>query len=429
MINLGSTRDLSCLFFGGTFTEVVREPQFDIHGNPLLTKTGPNKGTIKLKNVNKEIKITGFGLKPLKQWANKKADGYSTNEEVLKFLSQKKNHPAAKIATKLLELRGLSKELGTYYEGVGSLIYPDDKIHPAFVHVATDTSRLASKNPNVQNVPGSAVKAHFVSRYTNGHIIAFDYSQIEVVTQAQISGDEQYISDVIEGKDMHCVYLAFKENMCYNDVYRLCQEEKVPEWVEKRSNIKAFTFSRAFGAGAKSISYKTGIPLDEVKQLIQTEEEVYSGLSRYNANLSDYVTSVCDSNGFGVYASPITGCRWTFQKKEAPDWIKEKGINKTFKPTELKNYPVQGTAANIVLCMVGRLWRKSLQYRDRFVLINTVHDSVMVDCKPEWIEWTKDFIQKELQDVHAMVKERFNYEWKTPFKIDVKSGRSWSECE
>jgi len=161
MINFSSTHDLSLLLFGGTIKEECQVPILNELGVQERYKTGAKRGELKTKKGVKLIEIKGLGLKPRKDWETKKAGVYSTDESVLKIIAKKVHTDAGKIALYMLELRGLEKELGTYYAGNrGSrptgfehLIYPDSCIRGSLNHCSTDTGRTASSKPNLQNVP------------------------------------------------------------------------------------------------------------------------------------------------------------------------------------------------------------------------------------------------------------------------------------
>lgn len=427
--NLQSTYHLSALFFGGTFKIKVIEPMSDNLGNPLLIKTGVNKGQVKYTSKVQSIHIAGMKLKPLYEWKTKHEGVFSTKEEVLKVLAKRKDTEAGQVASLLLLHRELTKQLATYYVGVINLIYPDNLLHPSFNHVETDTGRLSCKNPNVQNQPKSFesnVRKHFRSRYKNGKLIECDFSQLEIIVQAQLSRDKQYISDVINKVDFHCKRLATKENLDYNFVKNQV-DAQVSEWVEKRSKIKAFSFARAYGAGTQKISEMTGLSKEDVQSLISNEDSYYKGLYKYNLLLGEFVKNSC-KDGMGYYISP-TNRRYTFVLEDTPKWLKDKGIYSTFSPTKIKNYIVQGTAtADIVLIMLGKFFRAALPHRDKFLLINTVHDSIILDCQEDYVDFACNLLKEVLNTTSHVLKEEFNWEWEVPIEFEIKIGDSWGDC-
>lgn len=394
--NPNSPKQLSALFFGGN-----------------------------LKEKKDIIYIKGLGLKPLDKWKTK-TGSFQTNEEVLKLIAKKEDTTAGKIASLLLKSRKLNKEINTYYEGVKQFINEKGFVHPQFSHCGygdgqggTETGRLSCYKPNVQQIPknfASKVKQHFVSRFEDGVLIECDFSQLEIVVQAELSKDDRYRQDVINGIDFHCKRLAFKEGLTYEQVIKNCNNENTKEvWKQKRSQIKEFSFQRAYGAGAKSISENTGIPYNSVMTIIEKEKVEYPTLNLYNQNLIALV------NKQGYYNN-LFGRRFYFKKYE---WKGEM----TYKPTDIQNYMIQGTAtADISMIMFGIFWRETIKYRNKFLIINTVHDSIVLDCKKEYIEFANNLLKKILEKVPEMVYNYFGKHWSMPVKVDIKSGSSWWDC-
>jgi len=443
--NPDSPTQLSQLLFGGTMKETISEPVLNEDGTPVIFKSGQHVGEIKFKKVTRDYEYKGLGLKPLPAWETKKKGIYSTNEEVLKTIAKRSDHIAGKIADKILKIRELRKQISTYYDSTEELIYEEDScVHAQFSHCGygdgtgggTDTGRLSCTKPNIQNQPKgfeSDVKHHFMSRYPGGKIIEADFHQIEIAVQAQLSGDKKYIADVINGVDFHIKRLAMKEGGSYAFALNKIKHEEDPEWIEKRSKIKAFSFARAYGAGAEKISHQTGLSVEEIKILIQNEDLEYAELARYNQKLKEmveYTARTEGANKMGYYKSPF-GRRYYFLAENAPEWLRRKGVEKTFSPTKMKNYMIQGTAtADIVLMMIGKFWREAIKHRDKFLIINTVHDSIILDCKKEYVNECKDLIQATMgfESIKEVIKQNFNYDWIVPIKIDVKVGNSWKEC-
>ncbi len=434
--NLQSSQHLSLLFFGGFLAmEETQSDGFYKNGNP------------KTKKVKVLKNIQGLGLKPLKEWKTKKEGIYSVDEGTLTLLAKGKE-PAATIANVMLEIRGLNKLLSTYYNSVEDLIYPDGYVHPQFNHVATATGRLSAKNPNVQNQSNEAkVTEHFVSRFQDGVLISSDYSSIEPRCEAQMSGDVMYISDIINDIDPHTKNLSLKLKQPYEAVLA---RVKSGELEEARKKVKGFTFAVQYGAGNQTVSNNSGLTIEEVKDLKEQRELEYFRLHQYYDWLRDIV------NKTGEYQDPW-GRRYKF-KKYPPRFKWQK--SDSYSPNEIQNFRTQGFAtATIVLSMLGIFWRqKALHNRnikcmhsmcengrvygtscefecldckgtgkiDKYLLINTVHDSVMLDSKKEYEEIAREDL-KILTSVATISKKKFNYEFIVPIEIQITSGKNWSE--
>lgn len=160
--NFKSTQQISRLFFGGTEKIKIDEPILNELGLPVVTKTGINRGKVKTRKVDKLVTSEGLGLKPFKEWEQKKEGIYRTDEGVLQIIAQRLDTIPGKIATLMLRSRGLNKLLSTYYVGTEKFIHLDDScVHQQLCHCGyenkgevgggTGTGRLSCKAPNMQN--------------------------------------------------------------------------------------------------------------------------------------------------------------------------------------------------------------------------------------------------------------------------------------
>jgi DNA polymerase I-like protein with 3'-5' exonuclease and polymerase domains len=171
-INFSSPKQMSMILFGGFIKVKVKVPILNEFALHQQIKSGPNKGEYKYKNEEKEIRIIGFGLKPLKEWQTKTNYVYKTDDQVLNYLlnllggNQNKNDKylkAYEFIKSLLEYRTISKIIGTYYEGTEKFIYDDSCVHQQLCHCGyekgigvgggTGTGRLSCTSPNMQNQP------------------------------------------------------------------------------------------------------------------------------------------------------------------------------------------------------------------------------------------------------------------------------------
>jgi len=413
--NVNSPQHLSLLFFGGfLLIDEIQQNGFYKNGNSRTKKVKI------LKN------ISGLGVKAKEDWETKKEGIYSVGEKVLNVLIKNKGI-SGEIAKLILEFRDLKKQLSTYYTSVENLIYSDGLIHSQFNTTATATGRLSCKNPNIQNVPqgDSKVTQHYISRFNGkplfendqfipkGLLISADYSGIEPRIEAQMSGDIEAINDIINNIDPHTKNLALKLKQNYN---LISEKVKTGELKEARRQIKVFTFSVQYGAGNKTVSENSGLSIEEVKDLKQKRCQTYPRLHQYY----DWLRSEVQQKGF--YTDPW-GRIYKF-KKYPPKfkWQSEA----SYSPNEIQNFRTQGFAtATIVLSMIGKFWReKAIYNRNKYLMINTIHDSLMLDCKKEFEEDAKKDLTL-LEDVAILSIEKFNYEFKVPIKIEVSTGESW----
>jgi DNA polymerase-1 len=419
--NPSSTKHLSTLLFGGEIKYV--EKQEDGH-----FKSGLKKGQIKYKNIEKVKEFKGL-VKALKEWKTETGN-ISTGDTVLQLLAKRTDKDAGLIAKILLDIRRLEKELNTYYSAMENLIYDFDKTvkgqlcHCGYEKGAnfgggTSTGRLSSRHPNLQNFPragDSRVKEYFTSRFNDGLILEFDYKQLEVVVFAFLTQDNQLIDDINNGVDIHKVLAS-----------RLY---KTPEGLitsEQRQQTKFSTFHVIYGGGYKSLAIRENMPEEQAKEFIDIFYNRYPQAKLWQDNLVRQVNNTRDFDKKRAYLQSVTGRIYYFPLMDEPY---KNGNNELWVyPPNIKNYPVQGLAtADIVLIMLGNLWRQAINNRDKFLLINTVHDSVIIDCKKEFVDFTCNLVKNELELGYIVLKKLFNIEFNLPLKVDIKCGSNWREC-
>ena len=493
--NWGSKYHASYIIFGGTAKYAKQTTYIDeetgelarlkakatafVHADGSTSLTAPGikylsgsrKGEWKTKQVDVpgELKVKyqdffytfpGY-VSPHDDWKTKNLDGhgapvYQTNADVIEEISLH-NIPFLKT---LSRKQALDKEIGTYYvradpvKGhVGMLICvrpSDHMLHHKLNHTSTVTTRLSSSEPNLQNLPTNAVgddgkpksevKAMFVSRFgEDGTMIEADYSQLEVVVQGVLSGDQQLCDDLNNKIDFHCKRVSKKFGITYEEALYWCKKEDAPEhlkWKKERTNVKVFSFQRAYGAGAPKIAATTGIPLEDVKQMIEVEEALYPGIVQFNADVHTAIVKSAEpfqavaSDGSwktyrrGYWVAP-TGTRYSFRSYDAMDYQKKRGVLDSFMPTEEKNYPTQGTGGEFVQAMLGRLWRRFIEtdyYGGMAYLINTVHDCVWADSHNDVKDEVSRDIKRILESIPEYYNNRYGMNINVPFPVEVEHG-------
>lgn len=438
VLNLSSNKQLSAILFGGEVDYTDKE-------QIGFFKTGEKKGQPRYKNVPKSVMSKGL-YTPKKAWENK-LGYYSSSDDILSELFGE--HGGAFLEG-MLRLRWLNKQINTYAEGMKKLVMPDGLIHHNLQCTSTSTGRLSCTAPNLQNIPSqgdSEIKAYFSSRYGDkGRIISADYSQLEVVWLAWAAGDENMKNDIKNGVDFHCKRLALKVGEPYDDVVRKCKEEELPEWVEMRKKIKTFSFQRSYGAGAAAISAATGMSVEEVKEIIKNEEKAYPQLTQFYKQIQLEVERSVSAaekvykieNGiplkYGFYVSP-TGRRYHFPQSVFTYHSKQEMKQKTeasFSPTIIKNYPIQGGATgDLVPFMMAVLMHKlrAAGYGEKCLLINQVHDSIMLDTHADLVYDVCQLVKETLEDAPRLLGKHFGLDFDLPLGVDVEFGLNWKDQE
>lgn len=416
------------------------------------TKQVAGWGELKRKYQDFFFTFPGY-VKPPPGWETKQVDGakkplYKTDGDTIEILS----NMGVPFCDALVEYFALDKEINTYFlsrdkqgnlTGMFVCIDPDTYIiHHSLNHVSTITSRLSSSDPNLQNVPRadkSKLKRIFVSRFgEDGSMLEADYSQLEVVVQGLLSQDKQLVQDLNDQIDFHCKRVAIqtKYGITYDEVKAIIADENHEDhkkWKVIRTNAKIFSFQRAYGAGATLIAAFTGMSVEEVEQLIAADEATYPGVVEFNRLVENTVLDNAKAfhdpeNDFrpfrkGRWQAP-TGCLYTFRSWPAKDWQLEKGIEESFNPTEMKNYPIQGTGGEIVQGILGMLYRHFIEcdnYGGKAFLVNTVHDCIWVDCHNDVREQVAKDVKRIMESVDVWF-EQFGVKVNVPFPVEVELG-------
>lgn len=197
--------------------------------------------------------------------------GYSTAVDVLEQLKEQ-----APIVADILTYRQIAKIQSTYVEGLLKVIQPDNKIHTRYVQTLTQTGRLSSVDPNLQNIPirleeGRKIREAFVPREDNWLIFSSDYSQIELRVLAHISNDEHLKEAFVEGQDIHA-----------STAMRVFGVEKAEDVTPNmRRQAKAVNFGIVYGISDYGLSQNLGITRKQAQQYIDTYFEKYPGVKQY----------------------------------------------------------------------------------------------------------------------------------------------------
>ena len=321
--------------------------------------------------------------------------GWSTNADVLEKLRDK--HP---IINAILEYRMLTKLKSTYADGLLKVIEPDGRIRTRFMMTVTDTGRLSSREPNLQNIPirkelGSQIREMFVAG-PGKVLVDADYSQIELRLLAHISGDENMIAAFRSGEDIHAVTASQVFGVPLEAVTKL-----------QRSHAKAVNFGIVYGISAWSLAQDIGVFPNEAKQYMDAYLEKYHGVRDYQKN----IVAKAKEDG---YVATLYG-----RRRALPELKSSNFAVRSFGERVALNMPIQGTAADVIkLAMVRvaqRLEREALEAK----LILQVHDELIVECPEAETEAVKTILTEEMEHVASLA---------VPLVAEAAAGRSWAEA-
>lgn len=295
----------------------------------------------------------------------------------------------------------------------------------------------------------SRVKEMFTSRFgTEGRIVEVDYSALEVVALAAISGDENLMRMLIENIDMHCYRLAYKLKEDYDEVKKKCKDASHPEhsrYSNMRTAIKPRAFAHQYGASAHGISYSTGCSLEEAEEFKQNEFEMFP---QSNAYPTDVVRPEVERTGLvglperevsddGVWSLYRRGAfqaksGTTYSFRQYTQWREGQKVM-DYKDTQIANYWCQGEASFIVQAACGRVAREFLLRNDwdgQVKLINTVHDAIYLDAATEELaieaaKIVRDIMESTPKWLAEQIPELTDWGYDTvPFPAQAEQGAS-----
>lgn len=413
-LNINSNDHISLLFFGGEIKYTSLQPKLDSDGQQIFIKTGKSAGEPKLQSIITSVKVkaliqsTKNTTKPVK-----KAGFYAVNEPVLQTISKFAGTPG-KLATMLLEQRTLQKELSTYCDGLSELIQSDGLIHHQLNQAVTHTGRLSSSTPNGQNIPKksySKVKKIFSSRFgEDGVIMEADFKQLEVVVAAFLSQDLILINELNSGRDMH-----------FDNAKWLYHKEDIS--AEERGRTKEITFQLIYGASAYAMAKSTNLDQNDCQRFIDRFYDKYSTFAEWHKELVAEVLSnrhlSTDGTTYEANFESITGRIYRF--KEILKYDGSLALNLP----DIKNYPVQGLATgDIVPIQLGRLYRALLTHKSTIRVVNTVHDSVLLDVHKNSTDLARQICKDVLQCMDWF-KPLTGIDFNLNLTVDIKHGQTW----
>lgn len=301
-----------------------------------------------------------------------------------------------KVASDILEFRGLKKIQGTYYDNYLEMATPAHPyIHSQYNTTWVATGRLSSSNPNVQNVP-SEVRSVFVSRFPKGKLVQADFKQIEMRVMALESRDKAMTKIFKENKDPHA--------MVASAIWGYSEKEIVEKHRDLRGRAKAVNFLMLYGGGYPALAHREGLEMAEAEKIVTKFFESYPDIERWQREQKRKVLH-------GKPIRSLTGRRWIFPKVPL---VEEVG-------NACLNYPIQSLASDICQYTFGVLGEHLRTQKYNSLLVTTTHDSILVDCVPEEVESVKDV----LQQIVDSLPEIFDWLVGVKMEIDVKVGDTW----
>lgn len=367
--------------------ELLTKEIYELAGQEFNINSPKQLGTILFEDMGLPLEYT-----------KKTKTGYSTAVDVLERLA-----PIAPVVSKILEYRQITKLQSTYVIGLQDAILEDGKIHTRYVQDLTQTGRLSSTDPNLQNIPvrleqGRLIRKAFVPSLENSVLLASDYSQIELRVLAHISQDQHLIEAFQQGADIHT-----------STAMRVFGIEKAEDvTANDRRNAKAVNFGVVYGISDFGLSNNLGISRKEAKNYIDTYFERFPGIKNYME------TIVREARDKGYVETLYK------RRRELPD-INSRNFNvRNFAERMAINSPIQGSAADILKVAMINLDKALTDAGLSTRMLLQVHDEIVLEVPIA-----------ELETVKAMVKETMEsaIQLSVPLIADENEGQTWYEAK
>ena len=357
-------------------------------------------------NKCKDCNALGYKLKDSKQIAglrftapNKNwisANGFNTGKGELDVLSatakQNRMDEAFDFISDLKRHNAVSSYLSSFVNGIRSYTKATGFLHVGLTQHITATGRFSGRNPNMQNMPRGGtfpVKKVFVSRFKDGWIMEADFAQLEFRTAAFLAQDETAMREIATGFDVHA-YTA-----------KVITDAGQPT---SRQEAKEHTFAPLFGA--------TGFGRTKAEQAYyKMFVEKYRGIANWHENLADEALRF-------MKITNVSGRQYAF-----PD-VTRRSSGAPTHFTMIKNYPVQGFATGDVVPVVLNEMHKRLRQK-KSCLVNTVHDSTVVDVHPDEKDDVLGMVNDLNNDLNNIIESTYGIELNVPMLLEAKIGRNW----
>jgi DNA polymerase-1 len=329
-----------------------------------------------------------------------KTGQYQTGEDVLLKLAAK----GEKIADDILAFREMTKLKSTYVDSLPILINKKTgRVHTTYGQAVAVTGRLASNNPNLQNIPvrtdrGKEIRKAFIPRDNKHILLSADYSQIELRIVAAISSDKNMCNAFKDGTDIHTATAA--------KVYNV-DEKAVTK--EMRYKAKSVNFGIIYGQGAFGLADNLGISRSEAKEIIDNYKKQFPGIQRY----MDDTINFAREHG---YVQTIMG-----RKRWLRDINSSNFTVRGFAERNAINSPIQGTAADMIkLAMIKvHAAMKKGGFRSRMIL--QVHDELVFDATMDEVKELKPLIIECMQAAMPLPN-------KVPVIAECGQGKNWLDA-
>ena len=323
----------------------------------------------------------------------------STREEML--LSIQDSHP---IISELLKYREVKKLLSTYIEAFPKLIKEDGRIHTTFIQYGTTTGRIASKNPNLQNIPiktprGKVIRDSFIAK-KGFKLVAFDYSQIEFRIAALLAKDDNLIQIFSNGNDLHSEVAK-----------RVFNANTTEEQKALRGKSKAISYGILYGMGANALQKSMGkeVKKEDAQQFLDDYAAAFPRLMLYRQEILKHAKE----NG---YTETFFG-----RRRIIPEIHSSLAFIRGMAERAAINAPIQGTQSDIIkLAMIEIDKKIDKDYRDKAFMLLQIHDELLFEVENSVLEKFSEDICNIMENICPKFGK---------FPVEKHAATSWGQMK
>ncbi|MBN1141176.1 MAG: DNA polymerase I, partial [Deltaproteobacteria bacterium] len=322
--------------------------------------------------------------------------GWSTDVEVLTQLAEEHE-----ICARILDYRSVSKLKSTYADALPQLVNPETgRLHTSFNQSVTVTGRLSSSDPNLQNIPvrsaeGRRIREAFIPA-DGWHLLSADYSQVELRILAHMAAEEALQESFRRGEDIHA--------RTAGEVFGLAAGEVS---AEQRRRAKAINFGIIYGMSAFGLSRQLGIGRQEAQSYIDRYFERYPRIRTFMEERIEEAQRL-------RYVTTLLGRRCP-----VPDIDSKNGAVRGNAERNAINYPIQGSAADLIKLAMIRIHRRLAEERFRSRMVLQVHDELLFEVPEEELSRIEKLVRAEMEGAMSLA---------VPLAVELGSGVNWSEA-
>ena len=340
-----------------------------------------------------EILFGKLGYAPVKKTATGAA---STDEDVLEKLAE--DYPLPRV---LLEWRSFSKLKSTYTDKLPKMVDPKTRrVHTTFSQAVAVTGRLASSDPNLQNIPvrtpeGRRIRQAFVAP-AGFQLMSADYSQIELRIMAHLSEDAGLLKAFLAGEDVH--------RATASEVFGVPLDQVSGE---QRRYAKVINFGLIYGMSAFGLARNLDIDRGVAKNYIDQYFAKYPGVLRY----MDNIRATAKAKG---YVETVFGRRLWLPEINSPNGPRRQGAERA-----AINAPMQGTAADLIKLAMIQVQRALEAEKLRSRLVLQVHDELVLEVPQDEVDTIRALLPQKMEKIASL---------RVPLIVDVGVGNNWDEA-